>query len=179
MLREIDRQYSIIHIAGREYRVRYSLNALLCLEMMYKPVEEFPEPKEWTDEDIYQLVRAALCSLPMNFRSVDRRCFEKVRPGMSKLRELIRPEDHPRLSYEIATALMQAFPDEKGTVTEEGKKYYSGIGHTKAIYCDVMGHSEKDFWRSTHREIIGSINYYMEAKGLKDRPVVVKQFDDD
>ena len=42
MLKNIDKHYSIIHIAGREYRIRYSLNALLCLEILYKPYFSSP-----------------------------------------------------------------------------------------------------------------------------------------
>ena len=75
MLKDIDRKYSVIHIAGREYPVRYSLNALLCLEMMYKPLSDILKEdfKSWSTDTILQLCRAALCSCSWNKRTVGRR----------------------------------------------------------------------------------------------------------
>ena len=54
MLKNLTKQYSVIHIAGKEYRVRYSLNALLCLEMTYKPLNEILAIpyREWGMEDV-------------------------------------------------------------------------------------------------------------------------------
>lgn len=65
MLKDLIKGYSTIHIAGREYRARYSLNALLCLEMTYKPLDEIlatPYPR-WTLDDVIQLAHAAMCCL--------------------------------------------------------------------------------------------------------------------
>ena len=64
MLKDIDRNKSVIHINGREYFVRYSLNALLCLEVMYKPLSEILQTSfaQWTIEDVLQLARAAMCT---------------------------------------------------------------------------------------------------------------------
>ena len=180
MLREIDRQYNIIHIAGEEYRVRFCLNALLCLEELYRPVEEMSDPREWTREDILQLVRAAMCSLPANYPAVNRRDFPAVMPDIAELEKSVLDRDLISLASELAGALKQAFPEtEAAAKIQNERKFYSHIGHTKAIFCDEMGNSDADWWQSTYREIENRINWYMEAKGLKDRPVIVRQFDDD
>lgn len=183
MLREIDRQLHIIHIAGEEYRVRFCLNALLCLEELYRPVEDMSDPREWTREDILQFARAAMCSLPANYPAVNRRDFLAVMPDIAELEKSVLDRDLISLAAELAKALAQAFPS-SGAAPEAanppaGKRYYSCIGHTKAIFCDEMGNSDAEWWRSTYREIDDRINYYMEAKGLKERPVIVREFDDD
>ena len=181
MLREIDRQYSIIHIADREYRVRYSLDALLCLETLYKPIEEITavKPENWSAEDILQLARAAMCSLPENQIYVRNREFEKVRPSVLELAVKVNLNDLSLMTAEIVQALAIAFPEPEKAVKNSETQYFSGIGHTRAVYCDIMGRSDIDFWTSTHKEIAERINYYLEAKGLKERPVVVRRYDDD
>ena len=40
MLSNLVRKCSVIHIAGKEFKIRYTLNALLYLEMQYKPIGE-------------------------------------------------------------------------------------------------------------------------------------------
>ena len=111
-LKAIDRHKSMIHIAGREYFVRYSLNALLCLEVMYKPLSEILQTPfaQWTTEDVLQLTRAAMCSLPENRKAVDNREFEAVEPSLSELGELIQPQDLPLLRVELMTAIIDAMP---------------------------------------------------------------------
>ena len=50
----------------------------------------------------------------------------------------------------------------------------------RAMYCDILGRSDDEFWRSNQREIGERINFYLETKGLKDTPILVKNdFDDD
>ena len=80
MLKDLIPQYSTIHIADREYHVRYSLNALLCLEMTYKPLSEIlqTEWQEWSIEDVLQLSHAAMCGRPCNRKAVNARNFHAV-----------------------------------------------------------------------------------------------------
>lgn len=183
MLRELDRQYDIIHIAGREYRIRFDLNAMLCLETVYRPIEELFDPRQWSERDIIELTRAALCALDENYPAVKRRDFFGIRPDERELRELIRIEDLNTLRLELARAVAHAYPEQSertaGSEAQEGKRYYSGIGHTKAIFCDEMGNSDELFWSSTYRELDSRIGFWLEAKGLKERPVVVRKYDDD
>ena len=87
MLKDIIRHYSVIHISGREYHIRYSLNALLCLEMTYKPLSELLKVPymDWSIEDVLQLAHAAMCSLPENRKAVTFRDFDYVEPTLAEL----------------------------------------------------------------------------------------------
>ena len=154
MLRDLVRQYSVIHIAGREYRVRYSLNAMLCLEMTYKPLSEIlTQPySQWTIDDVLQLVRAAMCCLPENYKAVNRRDFEHIRPTVAELGELIQPEDLPLLRLEIIAAVIAYMP------------------------VDVMHRPESEYWSSTNKEITERIDCYLEASGQKEAPVIAKRY---
>ncbi len=178
MLKQLEKQYSIIHIAGREYRVRYSLNCLLCLEMMYKPLNVILQTNytKWSIEDVLQLARAAMCDLPRNYKAVNRRDFENVRPTLSELGKKILPQGLPLLKLEIINAILGAMPDKQEntetvtTVTDEG--------HLRAMCCDIIGLPEGWFWSSTHKEIAERIDYYLEAKGVKDIPTLVQMYAD-
>ena len=178
-LKDIDRQYSLVHIAGREYRVRYSLNALLCLELMYKPLAEILQTHfaEWTAEDVLQLTRAALCSCPWNRKAVSRRDFEAVSPTLSELGERIQPSDLPLLRIELIAAVVDSMPKPQGNDEQNqtpAKAFHEG--HQRALFCDVMGHSEREYWDSTNREIVQRIDCYLEAKGEKDAPTLVQRY---
>ena len=61
-LSELEPVMSVIHIRGKEYRTKFSLNCLLCLERMYKALPELLEVDydKWSVEDVLQLTRAAL-----------------------------------------------------------------------------------------------------------------------
>lgn len=179
MLKSLEKSYSTLHIAGREYHIRYSLNALLYLETAYKPVSDILKTdwQNWSIDDVLHLIRAAMCSQPQNFKAVNKRLFDNIKPSLQELGEMLSPADLPVLKLEIVNALVSAFPNPQPD-TNEQHKYFSNEGHLRALYVDVMGKNENDFWRSTHKEISDRINYYLETKGLKERPIVVKQFDD-
>lgn len=181
-LTNIDRQHSLIHIAGREYRVRYSLNALLCLEVTYKPLTEILQTHfmEWTAEDVLQLVRAALCSCDENKEAVNRRDFAAVCPTLSELGERIRPTDLPLLRVELMSAVLDSMPsaDTNAEAAETPAKAFHE-GHQRALFCDVMGRSEQEYWNSTNREITQRIDCYLEVKGEKEAAERVQAFDDD
>lgn len=178
MLKDLIRQYSIIHIAGREYQIRYSLNALLCLEMTYKPIAEILQSSfiAWSMEDVIQLTHAAMCSLPKNFKAVNRRDFESVRPTVAELGELIAPADLPLLKVELLTAVIEAFPEANKECAPETVNRAINEGHQRALYVDIMGRPEGEYWSSTNKEISRRIDYYLEAKGEKEAPVIVKRY---
>lgn len=178
-LKDIDRQYSLVHVAGREYRVRYSLNALLCLELTYKPLAEILQTHfaEWTAEDVLQLTRAALCSCPWNRKAVSRRDFDAVCPTLSELGERIQPSDLPLLRIELIAAVVDSMPKPQGNDEQNqtpAKAFHEG--HQRALFCDVMGHAEREYWDSTNREISQRIDCYLEAKGEKDAPTLVQRY---
>lgn len=180
MLKNIDRQFSKIHIAGREYRVRYSLNALLCLEMMYKPLDEILKTdfQSWDIETVLQLCRAGMCALPENRKAVEMRFFDAVEPTLSELGELVRIEDLPLLRLEIVSAVLSSMPQPREQSEEKSTKAMHE-GHQRAMFVDVMGRSESDFWNSTNREIFDRIDCYLEVKGEKEAAEAVQEFDDD
>ena len=179
MLKDLIQQYSIIHIAGGEYRVRYSLNAMLCLEMTYKPLEELLKTHytEWTFEDVIQLTHAGMCCQPHNFRAVNRRDFANVRPTVAELGELISPQDIPLLKVELISAVIDALPPvvNKEYTPETVSRAYDD-SHTRALYVDVIGCPEREFWDSTHKEISKRIESYQQVKGEKEVPVKVKRY---
>lgn len=178
MLKDLIQHYSIIHIAGREYRIRYSLNALLCLEMMYKPLSELLKTPftDWSIEDVLQLVHAAMCSLPENARAVAYRDFTSVTPGLAELGELIAPADLPLLRLEIADAVIAALPVRNDEPESAGPKRAMNEGHQRAMYVDVIGRPEGEYWDSTNREIAQRIDCYLEVKGEKEAPVLVRRY---
>ena len=180
MLRDLVRQYSVIHIAGREYRVRYSLNAMLCLEMTYKPLSEILKQPyfQWSVDDVIQLVHAAMCCLPKNYKAVNRRDFEHVKPTVAQLGELIRPEDLPLLRLEIIAAVIDSMPEASGNRDRDPNSVDRAIdeGHQWAMYVDVMHRPENEYWSSTNKEITRRIDYYLEASGQKEAPVIAKRY---
>ncbi len=180
-LLSIDHQYSPIHIAGREYRIRYSLNALLCLEATYKPLTEILKTPfvQWTAEDVLQLTRAALCSCDENRDAVSRRDFAAVSPALSELGELIQPQDLLLLRVELMSAILDSMPSAAPAEADETPAKAFHEGHQRALFCDVMGHSESEYWNSTNREITQRIDCYLEVKGEKETADLVQAFDDD
>lgn len=184
MLKELIRDYSVIHIAGEEYRVCFSLNALLCLEMMYKPLGEILAVSflEWSTEDVLQLTRAALCDLPENSRAVNDRNFEAVRPFLYELGQRIRPEDIPALSMELIEAISASMPEPDNNKEQtEGK---GDEGDLRALCVDVIGIPENEFWRSNQKELGYRIDKYRKVKGFasdedeEDPEIIVKMYDD-
>lgn len=183
MLRDLIRRYSLIHIAGAEYRVYFSLNAQLCLELTYKPIRElFSVPfDQWAKEDILQLTRAALCDLPENAVAVSNRDFDAVKPDLYELGQLIRQEDLPLLSLELVDAVLASLPppdpDERDSSTAE-----SDEGDLFAYCVDVIGMPKSEFWQSNQRELNYRIDKYQHIKGYDAdddaEKIVVKQYDD-
>ena len=180
-LLNIDRQYSLLHIAGREYRVRYSMNALLCLEATYKPLTDILQTSFilWTAEDVLQLTRAALCSCDENKEAVSRRDFAVVSPTLSELGETIQPQDLLLLRVELMSAILDSMPSTASAETNETPVKAFHEGHQRALFCDVMGRSESEYWNSTNREIAQRFDCYLEIDGEKETANLVQTFDDD
>lgn len=180
MLRDIDRHSSALFIAGRAYPVRFSLNALLCLETTYKPLKDIllTDFAEWSVGDVLQLCHAAMCSLPENRKAVDRRDFENVQPTLSELGEMISASDLPLLRAELIAAVIDSMPDPGDSRQEPPSKAFHE-GHQRAIYVDVMHRPEREFWSSTNREIAGRIDCYLEVTGKKEAAEAVQEYDDD
>lgn len=178
MLKDLIKNYSTIHIANREYHVRYSLNALLCLEMTYKPLSDIlqTEWQNWSIEDVLQLCHAAMCDRPCNKKSVNARNFQAVKPTLAELGELIGMKELPSLRLEIISAIINSMPE--SSPDENPSEKSANEGHQRAVYVDIMGRPEQEYWNSTNREITDRINYYLEAKGLKDTPTQVQTFDE-
>lgn len=178
MLKDLIKNYSVIHIGGREYRVRYSLNALLCLEMIYKPLSEILKNdwKVWSIDDVIHLCHAGMCDRRCNKRAVNARRFELIKPELSELGSLIQVSDLPLLRLELVTAVLESLPQTHG----DGKKTEENPlaeRQMRAFYCDIMHRPEKEFFESTYREIDGRTEDYLVAKGLKKPPAVI-QLDD-
>ena len=178
MLKELLPTESIIHIAGREYRIRYSLNALLCLEIEFRPLNEIlrTDYYMWDIDTVLHLLHAAMCDMPWNKKAVIQRKFDRVRPGIFELGAKIRPVDLPNLRLEIADALIHAMP-ENSSGNDEKSADATDEGHLRAICVDMMGMSQREFWDSSYRDLDLRIDRYFEAKGLKEMPVAVKSFD--
>ena len=56
-----------------------------------------------------------MCSLPKNFKAVNRRDFGNVHPTVQELGEIVRPQDLPALREEIICAIITALPEPKST----------------------------------------------------------------
>lgn len=146
--------------------MRYSLNALLCLEMTYKSLNEILAIpyREWGMEDVIQLVHAAMCGMPWNRKAVNRRDFEFVRPTVGELGEKIRMEDLPRLRTELLGAILDSMPDKK---TEENTaSQVTDKGHIFAVADKSTA--------GVVRIYCGSARYTCRAS---DRPTVQQCFD--
>lgn len=177
-LSDLSKKYSIIHIAGREYRVRYSLNALLCLEDCYKPIEDIlkvPVP-EWTIEDILQLIRAALCDHPRNKRAVINRDWKYIKPDIAELGKMIDVRDLRTIKGELIEALTNSFPESvSGEKSSGGNIDYMQM---RGLYCDVMRRSDAEFWTSNLREVKERTDAYLEVKGLKEPVQTMQMYED-
>ena len=175
MLKDLIKNYSVIHIGGREYRVRYSLNALLCLEMIYKPLSEILKTdwKVWSIDDVIHLCHAGMCDRKCNKRAVNARRFELIKPDLSELGSLIQVSDLPLLRLELVTAVLDSLPQTRGN----GKKPEENPlaeRQLRAFYCDIMHRPENELFDSTYREINDRTEDYLVAKGLKKPPAVIQ-----
>lgn len=177
-LSDLDKKYSIIHIAGKGYRVRYSLNAFMCLDNCYKPIEEIwkTPPINWSTEDILQLVRAALCDLPRNRKAVINRDWKHIKPDIAELGEKVDVMDLQTLKKEIVRALNNSFP--KPVIGEETNGGGINYMHMRALYCDIMHRPDGEFWTSNFREIQERTDAYLEVKGLKEPTEIMQMYED-
>lgn len=177
MLSDLEKKESVIHIAGREYRIRYSLNCLLCLEKIYIPIEKILETDfyKWDIDTIIHLVHAAMCDMPWNRKAVNRRDFDRINPTLQQLGEKINAADLPALRAELADALINSLPDKDEYENKSASS--ADEGHLKAFAVDVIGIPEKEFWNSNYRELDYRLNKYLEVKGMKEMPVEIQMFD--
>lgn len=180
MLKDHDRIFCAIHIAGRKYRVRFSLNALRCLEE-YKPLSEILKTpyRKWSIDDVLHLAHASMCCLPKNFKAVNRRDFDNVHPTVQELGELVEAQDLPLLRRELIEAIAESLPKNTGAENADKPKRAMHEGHQKAMFVDVIGRSEREYWSSTEREVAEVIDCYMEVNGMKETPLVAKRFADE
>ena len=177
--KDIDRQFGIVHVAGREYKVRYSLNAMRCLED-YKPLGTILETKfsDWSIDDVLHLIQAGCCYRTCNKKAVNRRDFEHVRPTVHELGESITPADLPLLRMELMEAILKSLPDPKPDAPSETPRKALHEGHERAMYVDVMHRPEAEYWDSTKREIVERMDCYLEVNGMKEPAELVQEFED-
>ena len=179
MLSDLEHNYSVVHIAGREYRVRYSLNALLCLEMTCKSIYDILETDyyKWDIETVLQLLRAAMCDMPENREAVCRRDWDMIVPDIAQLGAEIRAQDLPRLRGELMDAVLMSLPESSEGKQEGESAGSTDEGHLYALAVHVVGIPDEKFWDSSYRELYTDIDKYMEVKGLKEMPVEVRMID--
>lgn len=177
MLKDLTKQYSILHIGDREYRVRFSLNALLCLELTYKPLAEILKTdwKQWSIDDVLHLCNACMCDRSCNKKAVNSRNFHLVKPTLAELGSLIDVSSLPMLKLELITAIADSMP--QTPVNSKQPENPLAELQLRAFYCDIMGRSEKELFESTYKEINDRTENYLIAKGLKKPPQVI-QLDD-
>ena len=178
MLRDLVKQYNILHIGNREYRVRFSLNALLCLELTYKPLSEILKTdwQNWSIEDILQLCHAGMCDRSCNKKAVNARNFQTVKPTLAELGALIDVSQLERLKFELITAISDSMPKSQSNDKQEENPLAEL--QLRAFYCDIMGRSENELFSSTYKEINDRTENYLIAKGLKKPPAIVQMLDD-
>lgn len=177
MLKDLIKNYSVLHIGDREYRIRFSLNALLCLEMTYKPLAEILKSdwEKWSINDIINLCHAAMCDRSCNRNAVNSQNFHAVKPTLAELGSLIDVSSLPMLKLELITAIADSMP--KVQATQKQPENPLAELQLRAFYCDIMGRPEKELFESTYKEINDRTDNYLIAKGLKKPPQIV-QLDD-
>lgn len=180
MLKDLLPGFCTAHTALRDYRVRYSLNSFLYMEIMHKPIDKLLEerPDNWEIDDILHLLRAGLCHLPENDKAVSDRAFEFVAPTIAQLSEAVAVTDLPLLRYELANAILEAFPKCSGS-GENTQPDAHRDEHLRTLFVDIIGRSEEEFWRSSYDEIIRRSESWLEAKGLKEPVQQIQMYDDD
>ena len=177
MLKDLIKNYNILHIGDREYRIRFSLNALLCLEMTYKPLAEIlkTDYKQWSINAVLNLCHAAMCDLPQNKKAVNSRNFQRVKPTLQELGEIIDISAVPQLKLELITAIADSMP--QAPVNSKQPENHLAELQLRAFYCDIMGRPENELFSSTYKEISDRTDNYLIAKGLKKPPQII-QLDD-
>lgn len=177
MLKDLIKNYSVLHIGNREYRVRFSLNCLLCLELTYKPLSEIIQTdwQSWNIEDVLRLCHAAMCDMPWNRKAVNERNFERVKPTLAEIGQSIDISQLSRLKLELVTAIADSMP--KVQSTQKQPENPLAELQLRAFYCDIMKRPEKELFESTYKEINDRTENYLVAKGLKKPPQII-QLDD-
>lgn len=177
MLKDLIKNYSVLHIGNREYRVRFSLNCLLCLELTYKPLSEIIQTdwQSWNIEDVLRLCHAAMCDMPWNRKAVNARDFERVKPTLAEIGQSIDISQLSRLKLELVTAIADSMP--KVQSTQKQPENPLAELQLRAFYCDIMKRPEKELFESTYKEINDRTENYLVAKGLKKPPQII-QLDD-
>lgn len=182
MLKDLLPKTVTIQTTLREYGVRFSLNSLLCLELTYKPAEELLRKADtsgvhWSDDETLRILQAGLCYLPENNRAVSDRRFDQLSPSLAELGEAVLPGDLPLLRYELANAVLEAYPKIQGEPSGGGDNPHKERD-LRTLYVDIMHRPEDEMWQSTYGEIVERSESWLEAKGLKERPVQIQEFDD-
>lgn len=158
--------------------MRFSLNCLLCLEVIYKPLAEILKTDwhKWSIEDVLQLCHAAMCDMPWNRKAVNARNFHAVKPTLAELGELIDVSQLSRLKWELITAIADSMPKSNGN-DKQPENPLAEL-QLRAFYCDIMGRPERELFNSTYKEINNRTESYLVAKGLKKPPQIVQMLDD-
>lgn len=181
MLSKLVKKASIVHIAGKEFKIRMSLNALLYLETEYKSIKDILsiDFDKWNLKTCLHLLRAGFCDLPENRKAVSEGDFSAVLPSLADLGAAIDISDLITLRIELMHAVSDAFSTAKSAVNinSDEHRYYTGYGHLRAFYVDILGRPEEEFWTSTRKEIDERIDYYLEVKGEKEKAVIVQRYD--
>lgn len=187
MLTDLLKTFTLVFLGGEEYKLRYSINSELCLEMTYKPLRDIlstPFP-QWTDEDILQLLRAGFCDLPENRGAVNHRQWDGVQPDLQTLGTLLRPEDRTAVVLSILEAVAASFPEKKDDAPssdsddqDEGDLY---------AYCRYkLGMSDEEFFGYSEKELAYRIERYSritagysgaDAEKAEEK-IIVKEIDD-
>lgn len=187
MLTDLLKSFTPVFLGGEEYKLRYSINSELCLEMTYKPLRDIlsaPFP-QWTDEDILQLLRAGFCDLPENKDAVNRRQWDGIQPDLQTLGAALRPEDRTAAVLSILESVAASFPEKKDDAPaeapadqDEGDLY---------AYCRYqMGMSDEEFFSYTEKELAYRIERYSrittgytgaDTEKAQEK-IIVKEIDD-
>lgn len=187
MLKDLIKTFTPVFLGGEEYKMRYSINSELCLEMTYKPLRDIlstPFP-QWTDEDILQLLRAGFCDLSRNRTAVNRRHWDGVQPDLHTLGIILRPEDKTAAALSILEAVAASFPEAKDEAPEDAPADQDE-GDLYAFCRYKMGMSDEEFFSYTEKELAYRIERYSRitagysgAGGEKvEGKIIVKEIDD-
>lgn len=179
MLKALIPETSTVHTASGEYQVRYSLNSFLYLEMICGiTIDELLEKsvENWGIDEMLHLLRAGLCHLPENDKAVSDRQFDFITPTLAQIGEAVIMSDIPLLRYELADAVLKAFPKRVGQ--SSGQDSGDRDKNLRTIYVDIIRRPEPEFWSSTYAEIIDRSESYLEAKGLKEKVAKMQMYDD-
>lgn len=107
-------------------------------------------------------------------------CLEELNIT-SRTREIVNTlmaSEKERIIKTIQLAVLEALPAEcldKKVNNNSGK---GNAGTLFSLYCDIMHHSEEEFWNSTLREVTERWERYAILKGYKEAPLQIQRFDD-